>query len=204
LHPFPPIHPDRYGTHPRTSAGPPYRMMSHIFRACRLTMKVNFVMMSENMSNQPQVSQPLALFRTALLHGWLHKLWARLTRRCFYLEELGETPENACIQSSHYGGVKSIPIDRIPATEGRAEDFDAEFNPIQERTRARWLEIALQKLRGRDLPPVELVELVGIYYVRDGHHRISVSHSLGQQYMDAEVTVMQVRQRMTLEGRGSR
>jgi hypothetical protein len=55
-------------------------------------MKVNFVMMSENMSNQPQVSQPLALFRTALLHGWLHKLWARLTRRCFYLEELGETP----------------------------------------------------------------------------------------------------------------
>jgi hypothetical protein len=155
-------------------------------------------MMNENMFNQPRVSRPLALFRGAFLHGWLHKLWSRLTGQCFCLEELDETLEAACIESSHYAGVKPVPIAQIKGTEGKAEDFDAEFNPIQERTRARWLELAMQKLRGRDLPPVELTEVSGIYYVRDGHHRISVSHSLGQQYIDAEVTVMQVRQRMML------
>ena len=153
-------------------------------------------MMNENMFNQPRVSKPLGLFREAFLHGWLRNVWARLTGQCYCLEELNETLEDACIESSHYAGVKSVPIGKIRGTEGKAEDFDAEFNPTQERTRARWLEIAVQKLRGRDLPPVELVEVGGIYYVRDGHHRISVSHSLGQEYIDAEVTQMQIRQRM--------
>jgi ParB-like chromosome segregation protein Spo0J len=27
------------------------------------------------------------------------------------------------------------------------------------------------------------------YYVRDGHHRISVARVLGQQYIDARVTI---------------
>lgn len=155
-------------------------------------------MMNENMFNQPRAPAPLALFRGAFLHGCLHQLLARLTGHCFCLEDLDESLVDACLEGSHYAGVKSVPIDQIKGTEGKAADFDAEFNPIQERTRARWLEIAVQKLRGRDLPPVELLEIGGIYYVRDGHHRISVSHSLGQQYVDAEVTVMQIRQNMML------
>jgi len=35
----------------------------------------------------------------------------------------------------------------------------------------------------------------GIYYVRDGHHRISVARSLGQQFIDAEVIRMSLDQR---------
>jgi hypothetical protein len=54
------------------------------------------------------------------------------------------------------------------------------------------MEIAWQKLRGRDLPPVELIQIENEYYVRDGHHRISVSRALGQSYVDAEITRMQL------------
>ncbi|HEY3310826.1 MAG TPA: hypothetical protein VGK00_04225 [Anaerolineales bacterium] len=48
----------------------------------------------------------------------------------------------------------------------------------------------MEKLNGRELPPVELIQVENIYYVRDGHHRISVSRSLGQDFIDAEVTIM--------------
>jgi len=64
-------------------------------------------MMSENLFNQPQVPQPLALFRAALLNGWLHKLWARLSRQCFCLEELGAI---YCISDGHHAsgcGIRS-------------------------------------------------------------------------------------------------
>jgi len=37
------------------------------------------------------------------------------------------------------------------------------------------------------LPPVELIRTGGIYFVRDGHHRISVARALGEAYIDAEV-----------------
>jgi hypothetical protein len=66
------------------------------------------------------------------------------------------------------------------------------FYPTQERSRTRWMGIALEKLPGRDLPPVELIQIGDSYYVRDGHHRISVSRAMGQDFIDAEITVMEL------------
>jgi hypothetical protein len=42
------------------------------------------------------------------------------------------------------------------------------------------------------LPPVVLVQVGDVYFVRDGHHRISVARALGQLDIEAEVTVWQV------------
>jgi hypothetical protein len=39
------------------------------------------------------------------------------------------------------------------------------------------------------LPPVVLVQVGDVYFVRDGHHRISVARALGQLDIEAEVTV---------------
>ncbi len=41
------------------------------------------------------------------------------------------------------------------------------------------------------LPPVDLIQLGDTYFVRDGHHRISVARALGYAYIDANVTVWQ-------------
>jgi hypothetical protein len=38
------------------------------------------------------------------------------------------------------------------------------------------------------LPPVELVQVGDIYFVRDGHHRISVLRALKQDFLEAKVT----------------
>jgi hypothetical protein len=39
------------------------------------------------------------------------------------------------------------------------------------------------------LPPVDLIELGDVYFVNDGHHRISVAKMLGQREIEAQVTV---------------
>ena len=136
----------------------------------------------------------LMKFRAMIVHGLLYRLWAKLTRQRSHLFDLDETLKNRPTEASHYGGLKTVSIDHIRGTLGKADEFDAEFNPTQERSRTRWMGIALEKLRGHDLPPVELIEVNGIYYVRDGHHRISVSRAMGQAYIDAEVTILQLRQ----------
>ena len=44
------------------------------------------------------------------------------------------------------------------------------------------------RLNDIPLPPVDLIKVGENYFVRDGHHRISVAHALGQEFIEAEVT----------------
>jgi hypothetical protein len=42
------------------------------------------------------------------------------------------------------------------------------------------------------LPPVCLIQVGDVYFVRDGHHRISVAKVMGQEQIDAEISVWHV------------
>jgi len=137
----------------------------------------------------------LPLFNQAVQRGWLYRLWSGLFRRSPELKELDQTLCCAQVQSSSYAGAYPVEIKQIQGTEGKAADFDGHFHPRREESRSRWLQVAIERLRGRNLPPVELVEVDGIYYVRDGHHRISVARTLGQTWIDAEVIRMSLDQR---------
>ncbi|MFN2186580.1 MAG: hypothetical protein ACK2UU_21575, partial [Anaerolineae bacterium] len=61
-----------------------------------------------------------------------------------------------------------------------------------DQARGRWLSIARARQQGKDLPPVVLIRVGDVYFVRDGHHRISVAQALGQLDVEARVTVWQV------------
>jgi hypothetical protein len=89
-------------------------------------------------------------------------------------------------------GIQVVPITQIQGSESRSSDFDRDFHPLQDRTRERWLSVAVARQRGKSLPPVELIQVGEIYFVRDGHHRISVARALGQQEIEARVLVWQV------------
>ena len=41
-------------------------------------------------------------------------------------------------------------------------------------------------------PPVELIQVGDLYFVRDGHHRISVARAMGQEAIEAKVTAWHV------------
>ena len=85
-------------------------------------------------------------------------------------------------------GLQVVPISAIVGTVDRSRDFDRHFRPTSGRVRGRWEQIATAMRRGDALPPVDLYRLGEIYFVRDGHHRVSVACALGRDEIDAYVT----------------
>ena len=140
--------------------------------------------------------QAISLFWSCTFKGWLHRVWARITRHSSRLLDLDETLKSGEVIGSHYGGIQPVDIHDIHGTQGKADAFDDSFYPTGTSTRTRWLSIAKARLLGRELPPIELVLINGIYYVRDGHHRVSVANMMGQDYLDAEITVVKMHQRI--------
>jgi len=130
-----------------------------------------------------------ALFASARRAGRLRQAWARLHGQSRRLLDLHTVAASSTVGDRRAAGTQIVPIRQIHGSEGRCEDFDAEFHPLREHTEERWVSVARAQLRGLGLPPVELIQLGDAYFVRDGHHRISVAAALGQQEIDAVVTV---------------
>ena len=122
----------------------------------------------------------------------LGRICGLFSRRSNNLLDLGTEVSGGKIRSQHYAGSRTVPINRIKGSEGRSGDFDREFNPTQTRTVDRWISIAVARSLGDALPLVELIQLGDDYYVRDGHHRISVARAFGEEYVDAKVIVMEL------------
>jgi hypothetical protein len=91
-------------------------------------------------------------------------------------------------ESEHRTGAAVVQLDSIVGSVGRAREFDRSFRPTSGRVRSRWEHIAAMVRRGETLPPVDLVRIGEIYFVRDGHHRVSVARALGHADIDAYVT----------------
>jgi hypothetical protein len=90
-------------------------------------------------------------------------------------------------------GLQVVPVDAIVGTVDRAVDFDRGFRPTSARLRSRWERIAAASRRGEALPPISLFKVGDLYFVRDGHHRVSVAKSLGRDDIDAYVTEVTTR-----------
>lgn len=131
-------------------------------------------------------------YQQALRRGWLGKIWSRISGKSRDLIDL-RLLSNSQLQS-HYSepGIVSVQIDQIQGSESRIGDFDRNFYPRQSHTRERWQKIASLLLAGRNLPPIELVYVGDLYFVRDGHHRVSAARVLGQLSIDAQVVRYQV------------
>ncbi len=125
-------------------------------------------------------------FNEMIRKGAVRRLLSRLFHRSNKLLDLGAIKLK--IRNSVYRGVQIVPIDQIHGSEGRAEDFDDRFHPLSRRMKDRWVSVGIAHYQGMALPPIQLLLIEGQYFVRDGHHRISVAKAFGQRLMDAEVT----------------
>lgn len=136
------------------------------------------------------------LYSSARDRGQRGMLWGALTGRscCLLaLEEVRQRCHVSTIEGSQLDAVtRLVPITQIVGSEDRCGDFDRDFNPFHDHTRERWLRIAAARRRGTPLPPVDLVQVGDLYFVQDGHHRISVGRALGQSDVEARVRVWNV------------
>jgi hypothetical protein len=90
--------------------------------------------------------------------------------------------------TEHRAGLQVVALDAIVGTVDRGRDFDRTFRPTSGRVRSRWEHIAAAMRRGDAMPPVDLMRIGEICFVRDGHHRVSVARALGRTDIDAYVT----------------
>ena len=58
--------------------------------------------------------------------------------------------------------------------------------------RDRWVRVATAMIQGLALPPIDIIQVGDQFFVRDGHHRVSVARALGQVEIEAHVTVWEV------------
>ncbi len=102
------------------------------------------------------------------------------------IEALGFVSESSA-------GLQVVQLDQIVGSVDRGRDFDRRFRPTSGRSRGRWEQIAAAARRGESFPPVDLVKVGQLYFVRDGHHRVSVARALGRDDIDAYVTDVHTR-----------
>jgi lipoate-protein ligase A len=87
-----------------------------------------------------------------------------------------------------YRGSQVVPIKLIVGSEGRYHDFNKYFLPKKEHLRQRWQRVDEAHIKDIILPSIQLYEIGGVYFVRDGNHRVSVAKTQGVEFIDAEVT----------------
>jgi len=138
---------------------------------------------------------------TPIVSGKADSAFTQLRRRAFFQRVLGfftghepggllsfdEVRDKLQIRGQHYSGLQTIPLYQIIGTVGRYHEFNRAFLPTQEHIRARWKRI-YQAAHEQGFPPIEVYRVGDAYFVRDGHHRVSVLKELGATTVEAYVT----------------
>lgn len=128
-------------------------------------------------------------FKSTLFKGKAFRLKSKILNRPQQLYDLNALKPSLHVRGSSYAGIQVVPVRSIIGSEGRITDFDMGFHPLSEAARERWVSMGMAHLSHLPLPPVQLIQIGEAYFVRDGHHRISVSRAFGQIAVDAEVII---------------
>ena len=89
-------------------------------------------------------------------------------------------------QNPIYQGLQVIDLDQITGSVGRYQDFNRQFLPLTDSLQFRWVQVeALAVTSG--WPPIEVYRVGGIYFVRDGNHRVAVARQMEQPTIEAHV-----------------
>lgn len=121
----------------------------------------------------------------------LGRILAYFTLQKTEMLSLGDVKTLLKPESEHYQGMQAVPIELIVGSEGRYRDFNREFLPKSDKLMSRWTRVDMAHYQNVILPPVRLFEVGGVYFVRDGNHRVSVAKAQGSEFINAEVTSLE-------------
>ncbi|MCJ7722644.1 MAG: hypothetical protein MUP03_00780 [Anaerolineales bacterium] len=126
-------------------------------------------------------------YSRARTKAFMNNIKAVLSGRSNTLLSFDAIKEKLHIGGPIYRGLLTVRIDQIVGSLDRYEQFDKAFLPKQDLTSDRWLRINHAFYDDISLPPVVLYKVGNVYFVVDGHHRVSVARQQGQEFIDAEV-----------------
>jgi hypothetical protein len=89
-------------------------------------------------------------------------------------------------------GLRTVPTTCIRGTASLAASRGQDFRPLGGREpsdwKARWSRLQSAVDHQAILPPVQLLRAGGDYWVVDGHNRVAIAREVGQLWIDADIT----------------
>ena len=131
-----------------------------------------------------KVNRDFARARSA---AFMNAIRSLVRRQSIELLPLSEVRSRVYVRGQRDLGLQEVPLDQIIGSEGRYADFDRFFLPLTNETEERWKKIGRAYYQDVVLPPIDLVKIGELYFVRDGNHRVSVARMRGQLEIDARV-----------------
>ncbi len=126
-------------------------------------------------------------FSRARRKGFLNRIRSTVSGRPDELLPYEEVKKRLHLGGPIYRGVETVPLNAIVGSMNRYHDFDRAFMPVKSGTASRWENVDLAFYQHKDLPPVVLYKVGEVYFVVDGHHRLSVAREQGLEDIEAEV-----------------
>ena len=139
------------------------------------------------MTDESFSEQSRSDFQRALFKAFMNRVWDSLSGRRTTLLSYDDIKGKLHIGGPIYRGVQTVRVDQIAGSLNRYHEFDRVFLPASEKLAARWQNVNRAFYQEVSLPPVVLYKVGEVYFVVDGHHRVSVAREQGQIYIEAEV-----------------
>ncbi len=90
-------------------------------------------------------------------------------------------------------GVRDISLAQITGADSHSPDFDPSFLPRSRHLQRRWVQLFERMERREEISPIEVYLVGDAYFVRKGHHRVSVARHLGWAKIKARVVELKTR-----------
>ncbi|HEY3475698.1 MAG TPA: hypothetical protein VGK56_13895 [Anaerolineales bacterium] len=126
-------------------------------------------------------------FQRARFKAFVNRVWGTLSGQPTTLLSYDQIKEKLRIGGPIYRGVQTVRVDQIAGSLNRYHEFDRVFLPASDKLAQRWQSVNRAFYQEISLPPVVLYKVGEVYFVVDGHHRVSVARGQGQIYIEAEV-----------------
>ena len=126
-------------------------------------------------------------FSRARFKAFLNRIRAVVSGRPTELLSYDDVKAMLHIGGPIYRGVKTVRVEQIVGSLNRYHQFDRAFLPVEDRIASRWESVDRAFYKEISLPPIVLYKVGQIYFVVDGHHRVSVAREQGQEFIEAEV-----------------
>lgn len=140
-------------------------------------------------------------FRAARNRAVMKEILAQFSGSSTQLLSFDEVREKLKVLGSSDLGLQDIPLEAIVGSAGRYVDFTRDFLPRKDINEERWAHILAAAKGPVGLPPIEVYKIGEVYFVKDGHHRVSVARQLGATHIQAYVTEIRTRVPLTPEVR---
>jgi hypothetical protein len=131
--------------------------------------------------------QAKADFQKARFKAFMNRVWGTFSGQRTTLLSYDEIKEKLHIGGPIYRGIKTVRVDQIAGSLNRYHEFDQVFLPASDTLATRWQSVNRAFYQEISLPPVVLYKVGQVYFVVDGHHRVSVAREQGQIEIEAEV-----------------